>query len=490
MQNPSKKHSEKQQVPKMVSRAFFGLILATLVFAIVPFGAVWPVPLTLATLFACFTACAGTLVYAAPVRGRWLFNTILSALAAMIAWVFLQASTVLPAVFSNPVWHDLGMLAIGYGGSVSIEPADAIYTLMYLGLPVLTFLSALTILRSDDESRRLITFITMGGAAIAIYGLLQFLLFPQTNLFLTKTAYIDSLTATFINRNSAGTFLGLVCLVLLRYGWSIQREMRFAEVILYSKGNRPSKKKALRRLLAVIMLLGLTAIALFLTKSRGAIASSFIAVAFLSFMLMAEKPATRLTSFSQIQKSRQWPIFMRLVLTIAVMAFAVVVFGGRVLMRAEVKGDDDGRFCVLPGILELVKTQPILGYGFGAFRYAFPPYRDPNCGLSLVWDRAHNSYLEGWGGLGAIFFIVLVVVLAALIIAHLIGLKTRRRMRSYASLGLASLLLVVLHAFVDFSLQIPGVATYLAALLGATSSISLRRQTNAGEETTASPALP
>jgi O-antigen ligase len=132
---------------------------------------------------------------------------------------------------------------------------------------------------------------------------------------------------------------------------------------------------------------------------------------------------------------------------------------------------------VLPGIIELAKGEPLLGYGFASFRYAFPPYRDPKCGVIFVWERAHNFFLEGMIDLGAMFIVVVVVAISALLIALMIGVRDRRRMRSYSALGLASMVLVGLHALVDFSLQIPGMAAYFAAIMATTTTISLGRST-------------
>ena len=42
-------------------------------------------------------------------------------------------------------------------------------------------------------------------------------------------------------------------------------------------------------------------------------------------------------------------------------------------------------------------------------------------------------------------------------------------------MGLAALILASLHSIVDFSLQIPGVGVYFAAVISATATVSLGR---------------
>ena len=55
------------------------------------------------------------------------------------------------------------------------------------------------------------------------------------------------------------------------------------------------------------------------------------------------------------------------------------------------------------------------------------------------------------------------------------GVKVRHRFRFVPIIGLAALILASLHSLVDFSLQIPGVGVYFAAIMAATVTVSLGR---------------
>ena len=117
------------------------------------------------------------------------------------------------------------------------------------------------------------------------------------------------------------------------------------------------------------------------------------------------------------------------------------------------------------------------GTGFGTFQDVFPGYRDHVCaGINGIWDAAHNSFIEGGMGLGLLFLVLAPVAIALLVRAFLIGLRERQRYRFVPALGLASLLLICLHSLVDFSLQIPAVAFYAAAIFGCCVVISLGRR--------------
>jgi hypothetical protein len=62
-----------------------------------------------------------------------------------------------------------------------------------------------------------------------------------------------------------------------------------------------------------------------------------------------------------------------------------------------------------------------------------------------------------------------------LIVTFIHGVKVRHRFRFVPVIGLAALILASLHSLVDFSLQIPGVGVYFAAIMAATVTVSLGR---------------
>jgi hypothetical protein len=84
--------------------------------------------------------------------------------------------------------------------------------------------------------------------------------------------------------------------------------------------------------------------------------------------------------------------------------------------------------------------------------------------------------LEGYLGLGLPFAAVVLISLGYLLSLFLDGYQTRRRFRIVPVTGMGVLLLIVLHSMVDFSVQIPGVAAFVAAAIGAAVAISLARK--------------
>ena len=106
----------------------------------------------------------------------------------------------------------------------------------------------------------------------------------------------------------------------------------------------------------------------------------------------------------------------------------------------------------------------------------FPVYRDSDCaGIFGVWERAHNLFLEGFLGLGLPFVAALTIGYLILVGVFIRGIRIRRQFRFIPIMGLAVLILASLHSIVDFSLQIPGVGVYFAAVMAAATTVSLGR---------------
>jgi hypothetical protein len=142
-----------------------------------------------------------------------------------------------------------------------------------------------------------------------------------------------------------------------------------------------------------------------------------------------------------------------------------LLMGSRALLRAQIAGTEDARFCILPGTLAAIRDNGVLGSGLASFGAIFPPYRDPGCGLGTLWDRAHDFFLEGALSLGLMFPLVCAVSLACLLYVWGRGIRTGGQARQATSAGLAITCLVSAHSMVDFSLQVHGIAVFVAAAL-------------------------
>lgn len=155
----------------------------------------------------------------------------------------------------------------------------------------------------------------------------------------------------------------------------------------------------------------------------------------------------------------------------------LILFGEPVFSRMN-GIDKDLRWCAWSITSSAILDNFWLGTGFGTFIDSFPTYRDPIClGTEGTWHRAHNSFLELILGLGLAALVFLLLGYQIVLRCCFLGLKYRKSLRAIPILTLGILVFVSGHSLVDFPMQIPGVATYCAALLGAGCAISITQKT-------------
>ncbi len=114
----------------------------------------------------------------------------------------------------------------------------------------------------------------------------------------------------------------------------------------------------------------------------------------------------------------------------------------------------EGRFAMLLTGTSVIRDYPLTGTGFGTFRNVIPGYQP--AGEAENWLQAHDDYLEfaiEGGGIG-------LGLLAWLALAFVRGVASAGRGRgSPERTGLlVGIGVVALHSFVEFHLQLPGVA--------------------------------
>ncbi len=401
--------------------------------------------------------------------------TLVVALA--LAWSFLQTSVFPGGLLGQPAWAEVRVYSLSGGSMMSLTPGDDWGSILRLTLPFGIFMLGLKLFDTDEKAVRALMFLGVSGGLIALLAIVQFQLAPRTLLFGEKRAYLDSLTGVFVNRNTAATYFGLITLLnfanLCRTLGSI--EMRRLIAAIDQRRPIPSDQKRLVLVAFGYALLFLsTIVALMLTKSRAGIGASLSGILLVTFFVSL-RPNEHSASQSMFarkrrSKTRRWGAGFVL---FSAVAFAYLSLAGRAALRADVRGADDDRFCVFPGIVTGIVDHFPWGTGLASFAKVFPAYRNASCGIAGVWDRAHSFYLEGLFAFGVVFPLLLAGTLLPLVHIFSKGRNSRRRMRYCPELGFASLLLVAVHSIFDFSLQISGLAIVYAAMLAPIVSISL-----------------
>ena len=445
-------------------------LLATLAATVLAQGGASTVELDFAALgFALLALLATAVPIAAPRLARLQMLALLL-LAALLAYALWQASPLDDSRFAAPAWRALGDV-IGAGaprGSISVAPGLTLAAAPALAAPFLAFAVALACCQNDEEALRLWRWLAYFGAVYAAFGIVQEVLWPDQLLLEPKRFYLGDLTASFVNRNTAGTFFGVALLLNLALLFADLRVVRLARLV--DRGKWSSRSAAL--LIHLFAVLDCAA-ALFLTRSRGAIGATLVATLVATATMAAGRSNSERAPDERFARWRR-PAVAVVALALVISLFAL--FAGRSEHRAQALASEDGRWCAFASTAKAIADHWPLGGGFGAFADIFPTYRNSDCaGVFGIWDHAHDVFLEGLLGLGAPFVGATALVYAALGAALVHGARVRHRLRFLPVGGLAALVLVTLHAIVDFSLQIPGVAIYVASAIAAAVAAALGR---------------
>jgi O-antigen ligase len=303
---------------------------------------------------------------------------------------------------------------------------------------------------SRRNGDRLITVARYSILLYAIYGLAALALTPDLLLWAPKIAYRGSLTATFVNHNTAATFIGagmILCacaafLTLQSLQWSSLR------VLLLTRANEAVAFELVLRSSAALICF----FALLLTGSRGGLICSCLGLLVALGLMMPHK-----------FRARSWYVAGSCIAAVT-LTFAWLSGTGRIGSQGAF---DAGRWAVYEMCMDAIRGRPLLGAGVGSFADLFPSLRTADFESWGVWDFAHSTILEiaFEMGIPLALALVLAAIASVLVLARsAIGSSGRRRSMLAALAGIA--VLTYLHATIDFSLQIPGYAIVFGILLG------------------------
>lgn len=460
------------RLARMAAASLFFLLL---LFAIVDYGAVGSSTRAVLAAGIYMLLAATALLAGIPAHARIAVNAAMCILLAASLVVFLQTTPLLHILPEHPAWSAIIAYAGPVEGVASLTPADDRFALLSLALPFGFFATGLVLFDTDERAMVAWKGMAIAGGVVAIWSLLQFLLFPDTLVFGEKRFYKASLTGFFVNRNTAATFFGLIVVALFALWWRGLATLDPMHLRALVAGRRlPSDVRRRMRMFALFNVLLLAAVsALMLTQSRGGVVATFFGVMFyaLSAAFMSSR-ATQRSGFGKV--AFNWQKFIAVLAVVAGISFFFLVFAARVILRAEVQGSEDGRFCVMPGIKMAIRDNFPWGSGLASFAEAYAPYHKAACSLHESFLRAHNVYAEGMLTLGIAFPLLAAAVIMGLVLIFSRGIARRRQNRFAGFAGLAGLLVVAIHSALDFSLQIPGFAVSFACFLAPLATLCLR----------------
>jgi len=333
----------------------------------------------------------------------------------------------------SPIAADL--LSIPAVKSLSLDPYATKLIMAQVGTLLIYFAATLVFTDTPHRLRLLVRTITIFGFLLAIFGLTQS--FTTTKVYWVRELSQSTAFGPFINRHHFAGYMELTIALPLGmlFAGSVEKDLRFAYVF-------------------AVVLMG---VALIITNSRGGVISL---IAEILFLLVIAGFRRRRTKEAQEKSQRVKRAVLRTALALSLI---VALFAGVVLLGGEsalsrfagtVNSEDPttGRAHFWNVTLDIIKANPIVGTGLGAFPSVYTRYDSRNGAFRL--EQVHNDYLQivsDGGVVGAILGLVFVVLLFRLGFARR---ESRDEYRSGVALGaLAGCFAVLVHSFFDFTLH-------------------------------------
>lgn len=333
--------------------------------------------------------------------------------------------------------------------SLSLDPYSTRLVLVQIVALLIYFAAILVFTDTPRRLRLLVRTIIIFGFFLALFGLTQSFTSP-TRVYWIRELAQSTAFGPFINRHHFAGYMELTLGIPLGliFTGAIEREKKF--VYLFA-----------------VVLMG---IALMLTNSRGGIISLMAEILFLgliaSFGTRRRRREHRRASseeehHSAAQKRR--PLFGIATRIGLALALIVALFGGVILFGGEgaitrffgtVNSDDPttGRAHFWSVTVDIIKANPLLGTGLGAFGVVYTNYDSRN-GLYRL-EQAHNDYLQvlsDGGIVGAAIGLCFVIMLFRMALSRM---QSQDKFRGGVATGaLAGCFAVLVHSFFDFTLH-------------------------------------
>jgi O-antigen ligase len=301
-------------------------------------------------------------------------------------------------------------------------------------------------------TKHFIIVVILVGVIESLYGMFEYFSGHRHILYLEGSAWMSSVTGTFINRNYFAGYLLMV--IPLSVGFLFSREVS-QRIRFRSWRHRLASldgKTVLLGFGVVLMILGLL-----LSASRMGIISLLLSFSLIVFLFRSHERRDR---------------FSKTVVLIFGLAFLWAGWIGldAVISRFFTVSDDFKiRWLFWENTFRIFKDFPLFGSGLGTFGQIFPVYRSfPILGFAT---HAENDFLQlasetGIIGVGLLFSLFLFLFIKAVSMIRLFPSSGAGR---YIAIGgLVGILALIFHSLVERNIQVPANAflfTFLWALV-------------------------
>jgi O-antigen ligase len=375
-------------------------------------------------------------------------------LALCLAYALVAGMQVAPDLIdqlNDPSWQRANsLLGVDVAPRISSRAEIPPASIGHFLLLVTSFISGLFVGTSRRNGDLLILCARYSILSYAVYGLIALVLTPDMLLWIPKLAYRGSLTTTFVNHNTAATFIGAGAILWFCSAFFSLQSFRYSSIrmLLLMPSNEHIAFKVVFR-----SAIGLTCFfALLLTGSRGGLICSSLGL---------------LVAISLMSANRVKPGFWYAAGSGFVALAGTAAWLSQTGRIASQGLFDDARWSVYGFCVDAIRQRPLLGSGAGTFGDLFPSLRTDDFSTWGVWDYAHSTILEIAVEMGIpIAATVVIAAVASLIILAQAAVRSKGEGRSSLSAITGIAVLSYLHSMIDFSLQIPGYLILFGIVLG------------------------
>ena len=398
----------------------------------------------------------GALVYGVITFGAvepWsLFGLQAMAAGLLVLWAAQQPVTGVEFVLS-PLYVPMALFAAIAGAQLVLHRTAYAYMtraacLNYLAYAMLLVV-AVQVLRSEDDLKGLVGFLTASGFLVALFAVIQDLTSKGEIYWLVPVRGASFIYGPYVNHNHYAGIMELLA--------------PFPLVLSMMEELTPPKR-VLLAFAGVFM-----ASTIFLSLSRGGMTAFGFEVVFLAAVLWWKNASRRSAA-----------IFATVCLLILTF---LLWMGGKSLVQRFVSFKTDEasyhtRLQIARDSLPMIKARPLMGWGLGTFTTVYPKYR--TFYASVFINAAHDDYVQVLTETGVLGF---AAVLGFLAVVYGRGFRKLRgpglNLTQAATLAaLLGITGILVHSFVDFNLQIPANAAmfYVEAAIAAVSFQAVRKQ--------------
>jgi len=371
-----------------------------------------------------------------------------------IVWGFAQAT--LP--ISDAQQIDVGVVdaLLVPTALISVSPQATLANASFFLSHLIFFVIVFVYCSNPERAVRLLRFCGIIVAIYCTYGFIVFAAGNTTVLWYEKTSSLNTLTSTFINRNTFAAYAGLGLQCLVAYAYS-RLHLQLAEGQAFFRHISQTNLATITWLLIAIILITTSII---LTNSRAGFVSIFSATLLLVILSQQKRLSARFGLSSIIGS-----------LVIIVVAASIYDLSGDTLnQRLQADFNQDGRFKIYALVQEAIADRPVTGFGLGTFSDVFREYRDQS--VAAFYERAHNDYLEIVLTAGIPASIILFTAFISLLVILAGRLQYGNQYRSFIALGLTVTVQLCQHSLLDFPLQMPANSYLWCAILAASLALA------------------